>query len=273
MSIHGSFKPPLNAWLDPGFNRYSWIWRDAKCILPLWEGGGDPQDLTKKIPEIILTDLDGGADTAVWRGNLHGMGARFPGVDRNALKFVVSDIEFTSTENYTLCFFMAMDDDGANDTNHYVFRSDAGVGGYWVIRRGSTYGENHKKLWIRHNGADVVTSGPIMEPYEWYAVVLTWDGATIRVYMNGNETNTKADATGVAWSLDAIGANESGAGAEISADLSVFIAAGRAWSIAEVQAWSADPLGFLGTPPAGMGNVPIEADIGNLVIETRTVLP
>lgn len=254
-------KPLLNSSLDITSNPYNWIWRDAKCILGLQEGGGDPHDLTKKISKIILTDFGGGTDASVWRGNIHGMGVGFPGVTRNYIEFVSKDIEFTATEPYTLCWFLTMNDEGPNDLNQLLFRSDAGGGIYWVIRRGTTYGGNHKRLWIRHNGADVVANGPIMEPSEFRALVITWDGTTVRVYIDGVETNTKADSTGTAWSLDGLFASEVSAGDNAAGDLSIFIAAGRAWTPTEVCAWSIDPFGFLDVAPSPTGFVAVTTNI------------
>ncbi len=201
----------------------------------LGEGGGDPHDVTGNLATMTLDD-QGDAVFPSWQYNLYGMGVNFPGGDAsNMLRFDGNDITFGSTEHYTLAWYM-MAEDHANTGNNYIFRGDDGA--FFLIRR------DGGQLRVLHNGnAAPLESAIFMNAGDWHALVLQWDGANVRMWSNGINHAVTALTTSTAWNLGALMANIAATGDDAAGDMSVFIAAGRAWNADEIRQWSADPFG------------------------------
>ena len=220
--------------------QWEFVWRDAKAIMPLWANGGDPRDITGNLATVTLDDQGDGV-FPVWQPNNYGTGVNFPGGDAsNMLRFDGNDITFGSTEHYTLAWYM-MAEDHANTGNNYIFRADGGT--FFLIRRGS--GDTGRLRVLHNSTAAPLESAIFMNPGEWHALVLQWDGANVRLWSNGINYDTTAITTSIAWNLGSLMANVDATGDDTAGDMSVFIAAGRAWTTDEVMEWSHDPLGFL----------------------------
>ncbi len=228
-------KPGLwNVQRDLVAPEWRWAWDDAKVILPLWEGGGVPRHLTKGIANDITL-----VGTAGWEPNRHGIGIDSGNGATGAIVFG-TDISFAAAEPYTLAFFLALNEDSTDDVIPAVYRSD--TNSYWFIRRGTGVA-SPTQIWYRHNGSDLTQTGFALPADEWHAPVFTWDGATVRGYLDGEERHSLSISTGVDWTIPELCRNWGTSAEFVAGDFGTFIASGRAWTAAEVRQWSYDPFG------------------------------
>ncbi len=154
-----------------------------------------------------------GAPGPSWTTGKIGQALDFDGTDDYvAVPFI---LDLSTTDMTTTVWIYASGEDTTNDSNSIVQQENGtGIGRTWLRRASSSSTSHLPKIVFSFIGARFLESTTLIELNTWYFVVVTVEGTTRKIYVNGIEEDSNTNTPEASDGAMRIGSQKAGVSGE-----------------------------------------------------------